>query len=132
VASGTRIIHKIQPSSTRGMYDHVLELYINVGMTVTYKCISDIWNAQIKERQVHILEKITKNVGLQVGLHQKLVTSDVTLVANPSNYMLEDLSDSDGTEVVLWPTTRRTPNIQPETPHRKKVRFCFNYLSNLT
>ena len=87
----------------------------------------------MKERQVRILEKITKNVGLQVGLHQNVATSDVTPVANPYNDTLEDLSDSDVSEKVSWPPTchtmsiepetRRTTSIEPETPPRNKVRF---------
>jgi hypothetical protein len=54
-----------------------------------------------KEQQVCILEKITKNIGLQVGLYQKLITSNVTLITNPYNNMLEELSDLYRIEVVL-------------------------------
>ena len=72
---------------------------------------------------MRILEKITKNVRLQVGLHQNVATSDVTPVANPYNDTLEDLSDSDVSEKVSWPPTRCTMSIEPKTPPSNKVRF---------
>lgn len=107
----------------------LLVIYVNFGVTVTYKRISDTWNAQMKERQYRILDKITKNVGHQVGL-QQLFTSDVAPVANPYNDTLDDLSDSDESEESPIQSPSRTPSIEPKTPLQSQVRFYTNYLSN--
>ena len=90
-------------------------LDINLDITVTYQRIQATWEAQIIERQHHILKILTEKVSHQVGLHQQLFIGSITPVDNPYKDNVDDLSDDPNTDELQ--TSR----------YQSKVTSYFNY-----